>query len=195
MAPQNTLVIEPMRMQGVAVGRLVAALGGLAEAAHRGLAVADRADDEARHLRLEKDDGAGELDGLVEQLVGLRALCKGSDAAANAHAASNPVFRNAALSLVMSPRPRGRAPYKMRAPRFAAEARRAYYGDWGRELVHAQRNEIVLDGVGDGRVAAVGERERRAVGAEHRIKIDAFELVARCREQLAARRSRSSCLI
>ena len=40
----------------------------LAVAAHHGLAIADHADDEARHFGFEKDDGPGEIDGFGEEL-------------------------------------------------------------------------------------------------------------------------------
>src|ERR1700687_1568738 len=49
--------------------------------------------------------------------------------------------------------------------------------------VHAHRHEVVLDGVGDGRVAAVGERQRCAVGAEHGKEVDAFWRGLQRREQ------------
>lgn len=58
--------------EGVAIWLLVAAVGDLAKAAHRGFAVADDADNQPRHLRLQIDEGAGEIGCFVEQFVGAR---------------------------------------------------------------------------------------------------------------------------
>ena len=49
--------------------------------------------------------------------------------------------------------------------------------------VHADRHEVVLDGVGDGRGAAVGQRERGPVGAEHGKQVDALRRLGQRREQ------------
>src|SRR5688572_17683890 len=54
-------------------------------------------------------------------------------------------------------------------------------------LVHAYWHEIVLDGVGDGCGAAVGERDRRPVGTEHGVEVDALQLVADGRKQSLSR--------
>src|SRR5262245_46309142 len=53
--------------------------------------------------------------------------------------------------------------------------------------VYADRNQIVLDGVGDSRFAAVGQRKRRAIGAEHREQIDAPRRIRQRRKQLFRR--------
>ena len=61
--------------------------------------------------------------------------------------------------------------------------------------MHVHRHEVVLDGVGDGRVAAVGERQRRAVGAEHGKKVDALWRGLRERREQPSAISGSSCLM
>jgi hypothetical protein len=59
----------------VAVGRWAAWSGAFAEAAHRDLAVSERADDDGRHFGVEDEDLPGELDHLVEQRIGARSTC------------------------------------------------------------------------------------------------------------------------
>jgi hypothetical protein len=60
---------------GVAVRRRASGTGPLTEASDRDLAVAERADDDGRHLGVDHVDLAGELDHLVEQGLGVRATC------------------------------------------------------------------------------------------------------------------------
>jgi hypothetical protein len=53
----------------LAVGRLVCLRAHLAETSHRRFPVSDRADDQTRHLRFQKEHRAGEVDCFLEQLV------------------------------------------------------------------------------------------------------------------------------
>jgi hypothetical protein len=62
VAPQNTLVIDPIRI-GVSPSGLAGPIGNLAVSAHDRLAIADDADDERRGLRLQKNEGSSEVDG------------------------------------------------------------------------------------------------------------------------------------
>src|SRR5215471_7344082 len=50
-------------------------------------------------------------------------------------------------------------------------------------LVHADRHQVVLDGVGNRRCAAVGERDRRSVRAQHGIEVNALWRGLQRREQ------------
>ena len=49
--------------------------------------------------------------------------------------------------------------------------------------MHAYWNEVVPYGIGDRRIAAVGESQRRAVGAEHGEEVDAFRGVIEGRKE------------
>ena len=50
--------------------------------------------------------------------------------------------------------------------------------------MHAHGLELLAPGVGDGRLAAVGEHDRRAVGGMQREQLDAGRDLRRLREQL-----------